>query len=120
MTTFQFTKFGLKSAFFIVAIVLAVALPLLAPNITILKGRQVSPGQVLYAVLAGEIVLAVYLWGVGNWSRFEPPQELLGPSPRQPSGGTQVSPPPATPPAQERTPSAPLAASPPPAQPEGH
>jgi hypothetical protein len=29
--------------------------------------------QLFYGVLSLELALAVYTWGVGNWSRFEPP-----------------------------------------------
>ena len=29
--------------------------------------------QLFYGVLSVELTLAVYTWGVGNWSRFEPP-----------------------------------------------
>ena len=106
---FEAKRFRLKIAFVAVAIVLLVALPLLTPYISIWKvGRiPLSPIQMLYAVLSSEIVLAVYIWGVGNWSRFEPPQgassssapQMGSPPQVQPTGGArpiQQSPPPST------------------------
>jgi hypothetical protein len=30
--------------------------------------------QIFYGLLSLELALAVYVWGVGNWSRFEPPE----------------------------------------------
>ena len=58
---------------------LAIGLLFVLPG---LSGRNI-PGmgkitfswmQLFYGALSLEVALAVYTWGVGNWSRFEPPQ----------------------------------------------
>lgn len=85
MSPFETKRLRLKIAFVAVAIILLVLLPLLTPYISVWKVGKIplSPMQMLYAVLSCECVLAVYLWGVGNWSRFEPPQNASGSAARQ-------------------------------------
>jgi hypothetical protein len=101
---FEIKRLRLKIVFAAVAILLLVALPPVTPHLSIWKVGKIplSPFQMLYLVLSSEIVLAVYLWGVGNWSRFEPPQIPTG-SPAPKLGGP-VQPPPTvdTPPVQEQ------------------
>ena len=101
MNKFETVRLRLKIGFVVLAFVLLVGLPLLTPHIKIWgMGRiPLSPFQILYATLSLEIALAVYVWGVGNWSRFEPPQASSGSS-APPSGVAQV-PPPGTPPTQQ-------------------
>jgi hypothetical protein len=36
-------------------------------------GMGVDPFQVAWVTLSAEIVMAVYKWGVGGWSRYTPP-----------------------------------------------
>jgi hypothetical protein len=93
MNTFETARFRWKIAFVVVALVLLVVLPLLAPYVGIGEGEKISlsRSQVLYAVLSSELALVIYIWGVGNWSRFEPPQT---------SGPAQVAASAAPPPAQ--------------------
>ena len=65
----------------IIALALLIGLPFLAPNINkIHEGWNLSRTQLLYVVLSSEIAVAVYVWGVGNWSRFEPPSSAAAPS----------------------------------------
>jgi hypothetical protein len=81
---FEVKRFGLQITFVVVAILLLVALPLLTPHIPFWNVAKIlSPLQMLYAVLSSEIALAVYMWGVGNWSRFEPPQNVSDSEPPQ-------------------------------------
>jgi hypothetical protein len=63
----------------IIVSLLAIALLFVLPS---LSGRTI-PGmgtitfswmQLFYGMLSLDLALAVYTWGVGNWSRFEPPQ----------------------------------------------
>jgi hypothetical protein len=71
----QNARRALKMVFVVGAIVLAIALPLGWPLLSKFDGigkLSLSPMQVLYTTLTLEITLAVYIWGVGNWSRFEP------------------------------------------------
>jgi hypothetical protein len=72
---FETARNKLKIGFAATALVLLLGVPPLTPYIWIWRlGRiPLSPMQMFYAVLSIEIVLAVYIWGVGNWSRFEPP-----------------------------------------------
>jgi hypothetical protein len=50
--------------------------------------------QLFYGVLSLELALAVYTWGVGNWSRFEPPphEPDSGTPQKSDAGNTQVAP----------------------------
>src|SRR2546428_3084385 len=83
MSTFQVTRSKLKLGFGILALVLLIGLPFLGPYVSKLHEEWNIPlnrMQLFYAVLSSEIVLAVYIWGVGNWSRFEPPPSAANPS----------------------------------------
>jgi len=84
----------LKIGFGVLALALLVGFPLLAPTIGIGGGQKIvlSRTQVLYAVLSFEIVLAVYIWGVGSWSRFEPPPAPSGSTTPQTSDPAQGQP----------------------------
>jgi hypothetical protein len=72
---FQAKPFGLKIIIVFAAILLPIVLVWVAPCLGIREGGKISLSQlqVFYAVFCSEIVAAVYAWGVGNWSRFEPP-----------------------------------------------
>ena len=78
MNKFESKRLRLKTGFVVFAILLAIVLPLLAPFLGIHEGGRISLSglQVLYGVLSVEISTVVYLWGVGKWSRYEPPQIL--------------------------------------------
>lgn len=101
MNKFETTRFRLKIGFAVAAVLLPVVLPCLAPYLGIHEGGKISLSrmQVLYAVLSVEIALAVYIWGVGNWSRFEPPPSASGSSAAAASGAAQPPGPGAAPPA---------------------
>jgi hypothetical protein len=59
----------------LLAIVLLVVLPFFSGCTIPGMGKiTFSWMQLFYGVLSLELALAVYTWGVGNWSRFEPPQ----------------------------------------------
>jgi len=59
----------------LLAIVLLFVLPSLSECTIPWMGKiTFSWMQLFYGVLSLELALAVYTWGVGNWSRFEPPQ----------------------------------------------
>lgn len=75
MNKFQAKPFWLKIIIVFAAILLPFALAGIAPCLQIQEGGKISLNQlqVFYAVFSSEIVAAVYAWGVGNWSRFEPP-----------------------------------------------
>ena len=80
MNKFETSRARLKKEFWVALILLPIALPLLAPYAEIrVDGRiSLSGLQVLYALVSVEIALNVYIWGMGNWSRFEPPQGATG------------------------------------------
>jgi hypothetical protein len=40
-----------------------------------LKRSDVTWPRVLWVIVSAEIVLGVYKWGVGQWSRYTPPPE---------------------------------------------
>lgn len=96
MNSFETKRLKLKVLFGAVAALLLVLLPLLTPVVAKIGKIPLSPIQMLYGVLSLEIALAIYIWGVGNWSRFEPPQNAS----RSPSQqvGPQVQPTPSPPP----------------------
>jgi hypothetical protein len=51
--------------------------------------------QLFYGVLSLDLAVAVYVWGVGNWSRFEPPPILdssLTPQSNEPAQGPPPKP----------------------------
>lgn len=85
MDPFAIKRSTWKIVFVAVAAIILVALPPLTPYIPVWRVGKIplSPLQIFYAVLSSEIVLAVYMWGVGNWSRFEPPQNASGSAARQ-------------------------------------
>lgn len=99
MNTFETRRLWLKIAFAVVAILLPIVLPFLAPHFGIREGARISLNglQVLYAVLSTELALAVYMWGVGNWSRFEPPHISQSASAVQTGGPAQTPKPGPTP-----------------------
>jgi hypothetical protein len=107
---FKTTMFRLKMAMG-VAVFALIVLPPLTPYIRIWRlGRiPLSPLQMIYVILSLEIVLAVYAWGVGDWSRFEPPQtpsvsaaqEASSPTPPVPQNVAPTAQPPGTPPAPQ-------------------
>jgi hypothetical protein len=104
MKSFQFTKMNV--AILLVAALLLFALPPLTPYIylPILGKIPLSGLQMFYAVLSLEIVLAIYIFGVGVLSRTEPQPISAG---YQPQPGSIPAPPPQpspTPPAQKSTP----------------
>jgi hypothetical protein len=72
---FESNRLRLKIGFVVFAILLPIVLPSLAPVFGIHEGGRISLSglQVLYAVLSVEIATVVYIWGVGKWSRYEPP-----------------------------------------------
>ena len=94
MGPFEIDRSTWKIAFVAVAVIILLTLPPLTPYIPVWGVGKIplSPLQLFYAVLSSEIVLAVYMWGVGNWSRFEPPQNASGSAARQ-----AVEPPPGQP-----------------------
>jgi hypothetical protein len=96
---FESKRFRLKMAFLIVAVVLLALLPLLTPYLSLWHMGKVplSPMQMVYVVLSIEIVAAVYLWGVGSWSRFEPPRSPAGSAAPITGGSVQTQPPAGTP-----------------------
>jgi len=110
---FETKRLWLKIGFAFAAILLPMVLPFLAPCLGIREGGRIplSGIQVLYAVLSAELAVAVYVWGVGNWSRFEPPPLLSASSVPQTAG-------PAQPPGPGPTPAIPPSVKPP-AQPPG-
>jgi hypothetical protein len=64
-----------KTIVSVLAIVLLFALPCLSGRTIVGMGKiTFSWMQLFYGVFSLELALAVYTWGVGNWSRFEPPQ----------------------------------------------
>ncbi|HXJ10859.1 MAG TPA: hypothetical protein VNH19_01195 [Candidatus Limnocylindrales bacterium] len=92
MDPFENKRWRLKLAFVVQAIVLLAALLGLAhwdksQNVGI---TQLNPMQIIYVFLSIEIVAAVYLWGVGNWSRFEPPRVPAGPATPIAGGSVQA------------------------------
>jgi hypothetical protein len=83
MDKFETERLRLKIGFAVFAILLPVVLPILAPSVGIHEDGKIPLNalQVLYAVLSVELVMAVYMWGVGNWSRYEPPHGSTPPAP---------------------------------------
>lgn len=83
MDKFETERLRLKLGFAVFAILLPVVLPVLAPSVGIHEGGRIPFDrlQVLYAVLSVELAMAVYMWGVGNWSRYEPPHRSTTPAP---------------------------------------
>jgi hypothetical protein len=72
---FKISRRSLKVTLGIAAILFAATLPLVWPLLGKCKWIariDATPMQVLYTILALDIIVAVYIWGVGNWSRYEP------------------------------------------------
>jgi hypothetical protein len=84
---FQTKPLWLKIVIALAAILLPIALLWVAPCLGIREGGKISLSrmQLLYGILSSEIAVAVYMWGVGNWSRFEPPQTSATPQTSDPA-----------------------------------
>lgn len=98
MQRFKLTKWN--AGILLVAALLLFVLPPLIPYIDIpLLGKIPLSGlQMFYAVLSLEIVLAVYVFGVGVLSRSEPQPISAGYPPQpSPTPAAQESTPPVTP-----------------------
>ncbi len=122
MNKFETERLWFKIGFVVGAVILPIVLPLLAPCLGIREDAKISLSgtQVVYAVLSCEIALAIYMWGVGNWSRFEPPKISSASSTSQAGDPTQTSPPKPTPPAQQSAGAPGQTPSTPPAPQGGH
>jgi hypothetical protein len=85
------TKPNLNSGFVkivvsLLAIVLLFVLPFLTgTTLPIIGTITFTWMQLFYGSLSLALALAVYVWGVGNWSRFEPPKIPPAASPSPPS-----------------------------------
>lgn len=88
------------------AILVFIAVLWLAPCLDIKEGGKISLSrmQLAYGLLSVLIAVALYVWGVGNWSRFEPPPDTpdKSPDPKTPpplnaAQGAPLAAPPATP-----------------------
>lgn len=68
-------------------LLLPVLLSLLGPSFGVEVGGKLSMSrlQSLYAVVSTELAFAVYMWGVGKWSRFHPPSFSSGQTPVPPA-----------------------------------
>ena len=91
MNKFETDRRRLKIVFVVCVILLPVVVPILAPWVGIREDGRIplNGWQVVYAVLSIEIAATVYVWGVGNWSRYEPPQRVT-PPPVQASNSPQT------------------------------
>src|SRR5260370_23655117 len=70
----------LRPALVLAAILLPIVLVWVAPCLGIREGGKISLSsmQLLYGLVSAEIAAAVYMWGGGNLSRFEPPPPSFG------------------------------------------
>jgi hypothetical protein len=104
MKRFKITK--LKAVILLVAALFLFVLPPLTPYIDIPRLGKIplSGQQMFYAVLSLEIVLAVYVFGVGVLSRFEPQPVSAGYPPQPGSGPAPTPQPGVAPPVQTGTP----------------
>ena len=86
-------------AFVAQAIVLLAVLLILAyfHSAQVVGIASLSPMQLIHVFLSIELVVAVYLWGVGNWSRFEPPRIPTGTATPVAAAAGQAQPPTDTP-----------------------
>ena len=93
MNKFEAKSSLFKIIFFSTVILLPFALAGIAPCLGISEGGKISWSrlQVFYAVFCSEIVAAVYAWGVGNWSRFEPPSPVKAAPPVTTAGRTPAA-----------------------------
>jgi hypothetical protein len=104
MKRFKITK--LNAVILIVAALFLFVVPPLTPYMNIPKLGKIplSCWQMFYAALSLEIVLAVYIFGVGVLSRSQP-QPISAGYPPQPGSTPAPTPQPGpTPPAQKSTP----------------
>jgi hypothetical protein len=104
MKRFKITK--LNAVLLVVAALFLFLLPPLTPYIDLpwLGKIPLTGLQMFYAMLSLEIVLAVYIFGVGVLSRFQP-QEISSGYPPQPGSGSAQTPQPGpTPPVQKSNP----------------
>jgi hypothetical protein len=89
-------KLRLKRGFgFAITVVLVASLILwLAPSVEMREGGKISLSrmQLLYGLVSMVIAVAIYIWGVGNWSRFEPPTNSSVSSATPASDSTQAPP----------------------------
>src|SRR5260370_14033857 len=78
----------LRPALVLAAILLPIVLVWVAPCLGIREGGKISLSsmQLLYGLVSAEIAAAVYMWGVGNWSRVEPPRPSFDTLTHQPNG----------------------------------
>jgi hypothetical protein len=62
--------------FALAAILVAIVILWAAPSVGIREGGTISLSrmQLLYGLVSTVIAVAIYAWGVGKWSRFEPPK----------------------------------------------
>jgi len=85
------------------ALLVVAVLVLAAPCLGIDEGGKIpfSRMQLTYGLLSVLIAVALYVWGVGDWSRFEPPRDSEGSgdkssdakaTPQNPPGNTPQTP----------------------------
>jgi hypothetical protein len=62
--------------FALAAILVVIVILWVAPSVGIREGGKISLSrmQLLYGLVSTVIAVAIYIWGVGKWSRFEPPK----------------------------------------------
>src|SRR5260370_8369130 len=87
----------LRPALVLAAILLPIVLVWVAPCLGIREGGKISLSsmQLLYGLVSAEIAAAVYIWGVGNLSRFEPPRPSFNtPTPQPTAQPPGLAPPP--------------------------
>ena len=96
MNKFQAKPLWLRTALVLAAILLPIVLVWVAPCLGIREGGKISLSsmQLLYGLVSAEIAAAVYMWGVGTWSRFEPPRPSFDTPTPQPSGQAPAQVPP--------------------------
>jgi hypothetical protein len=104
MKSFKFTRMNV--VILLIAALFLFVLPPLTPYIDIPKLGKIplSGMQMFYAVLSLEIVLAVYIFGVGVLSRTQPQAISAGYPPLPGSGPAQTAQPGPTSPVQKSNP----------------
>src|SRR5579859_294360 len=88
-----------RMAWFAIGAILFFAVALwVAPKVEI-HGARIPLGrlQLAYGLLSVVIAVALYAWGVGNWSRFEPPKPTPATGSNAATGNAPVTSPPGTP-----------------------
>jgi len=64
-----------RRRFAIVAVAILIVLAaFITARVAARLGAEIDPFQVAWVALSIEIVVAVYKWGVGGWSRYTPPE----------------------------------------------